>query len=721
MNPKSKIQNPKSADAFSIRETIVALAVFAAVLVPLAAQMAVRVDNTTKQIVDPSATNFWAANPVPLSAVTNSLGSWTGSTNLVNTAVGTLGSAATNSASAFAPATGSTNYAPVTGSTNYATSAQGTLAINALQPHTPIPGVWSSEWTFMPNVYKKWNASQASNATLRVLFVGDSLMAGQQNYLRQLLVDIYGDAGQSYGYLAVSATAGGAAAPSADYTRWINGIYYNLPSAGSITWKNNTTDPILGDTIKVAYLKESGGGTFKIQSSIDGGTTWVDETTGIDASNATTICAIASVTTKSNPSWYCVRVVGTSGTVKILNAQVLNAQTRGVCCMTTAFPGLGIDSMATTPSAIVSPIMADFAPDLVIYLNNDNLDTTSLTTFYNNIRAGYSANDWIFEGLHPQGPTITGNQTSEVQNPAIKAFALSVGQSYFDGYSWGGTFAKLYAAGYTNDDIHLSPNGYSYEASMLLAQSPLLYVANQSPWAASRPAFQRNYNATYWNNSSSGAGNSFFLRKSPNVASEITLQNADNSTTSGFRIKGFAANDGTKPGAVSIFTGSNAEALTLGLYGWLGIGTASVSSYALEIARRNGATQVVIRAPAAGDPGGVYDAVNVFSGSTGSTMLCKIDGYGNFIAAAIGAGIKIKEGSNARMGVATLVAGTVTVSNTSVTANTRIQLTIQSLGTVTAPKAIGITARSAGTSFTITSADATDTSVVAWELIEPAP
>lgn len=85
-----------------------------------------------------------------------------------------------------------------------------------------------------------------------------------------------------------------------------------------------------------------------------------------------------------------------------------------------------------------------------------------------------------------------------------------------------------------------------------------------------------------------------------------------------------------------------------------------------------------------------------------------------------GKGLFVKEGSNATMGVATLSGGTVVVSTTAVTASSRIQLTIQSLGTVAAPKAIGVTARTGGTSFTITSADATDTSVVAWILVEPA-
>lgn len=93
---------------------------------------------------------------------------------------------------------------------------------------------------------------------------------------------------------------------------------------------------------------------------------------------------------------------------------------------------------------------------------------------------------------------------------------------------------------------------------------------------------------------------------------------------------------------------------------------------------------------------------------------------GQLTVETAGKGLSIKEGSNAKMGTATMVAGTVTVSTTAVTANSRIFLTIQSLGTVASPKAIAVTARSANTSFTITSADNTDTSVVAWMLVEPA-
>ncbi|MEE4540999.1 glycosyl hydrolase family 28-related protein [Streptomyces sp. V4-01] len=84
-----------------------------------------------------------------------------------------------------------------------------------------------------------------------------------------------------------------------------------------------------------------------------------------------------------------------------------------------------------------------------------------------------------------------------------------------------------------------------------------------------------------------------------------------------------------------------------------------------------------------------------------------------------GKGLRIKEGgTNARLGTATLVAGTVTVSNSSITANTRIQL-----GGVTpggTPGALFVQAVTIGTSFQIKSTSSTDTSVVSYQLVEAA-
>ncbi len=93
---------------------------------------------------------------------------------------------------------------------------------------------------------------------------------------------------------------------------------------------------------------------------------------------------------------------------------------------------------------------------------------------------------------------------------------------------------------------------------------------------------------------------------------------------------------------------------------------------------------------------------------------------GNLSLGTAGNKMLVKEGTNASMGVATLVAGTVVVNTTLVTANSRIFLTVQALGTVAVATPVSVTARTANTSFTITSSAITDTSVIAWHIVEPA-
>lgn len=108
---------------------------------------------------------------------------------------------------------------------------------------------------------------------------------------------------------------------------------------------------------------------------------------------------------------------------------------------------------------------------------------------------------------------------------------------------------------------------------------------------------------------------------------------------------------------------------------------------------------------------------------TDSANLAYTSGTGLFVSdniklQAAGNGFYVKEGTNATMGVATLVAGTVTVNTTKVTATSRIFLTHQNnsgtLGFVT------VSARTAATSFTITSSNVLDTSDIAWIIMEPA-
>lgn len=104
-------------------------------------------------------------------------------------------------------------------------------------------------------------------------------------------------------------------------------------------------------------------------------------------------------------------------------------------------------------------------------------------------------------------------------------------------------------------------------------------------------------------------------------------------------------------------------------------------------------------------------ATPVFTGDVNSST-------GSVLVSTAGQGLRVKTGSNAKIGTATLVGGTVTVANTSVTANSRIFYSVSTAGGTQGNLRY---TKSAGTSFTITSTSATETSTVDWFIVESIP
>lgn len=104
-------------------------------------------------------------------------------------------------------------------------------------------------------------------------------------------------------------------------------------------------------------------------------------------------------------------------------------------------------------------------------------------------------------------------------------------------------------------------------------------------------------------------------------------------------------------------------------------------------------------------------ALGAFAQLTGAAFTGPVD------IAVAGKGLQVAEGSNAKQGTAVLVAGSKVVPNTAVTASSRIFLTSNADGGT--PGWLRVSARTAGTSFTITSSSGTDTSTVAYEIFEP--
>jgi len=118
------------------------------------------------------------------------------------------------------------------------------------------------------------------------------------------------------------------------------------------------------------------------------------------------------------------------------------------------------------------------------------------------------------------------------------------------------------------------------------------------------------------------------------------------------------------------------------------------------------------------DPGPPAVWVSAAVAAAGVALLTGAAFTGNVSVGGAGHGLAVAEGADAKQGVAVLGAGgTKDVSNTSVTADSRIFLTVQVPGgTVGSPYVSALTASSG---FTISSTSAADTSTVAYEIIEP--
>jgi len=95
----------------------------------------------------------------------------------------------------------------------------------------------------------------------------------------------------------------------------------------------------------------------------------------------------------------------------------------------------------------------------------------------------------------------------------------------------------------------------------------------------------------------------------------------------------------------------------------------------------------------------------------------KLDVRGDIAVNSVGSGLRVKEGTNGTMGVATLTGGTATVATSAVAASSRILLTIQAPGGTVG--SVYIASRIAATSFVIQSTSGSDASTVMWLIVNP--
>lgn len=182
------------------------------------------------------------------------------------------------------------------------------------------------------------------------------------------------------------------------------------------------------------------------------------------------------------------------------------------------------------------------------------------------------------------------------------------------------------------------------------------------------------------------------------VAETLAQWNVSDSANTGVYLFNLSTTDATMSPSVRLVASGN-----------LGSVYASVGS--LDTGSAYGMTFA-----ASGPAGAAFVTRSPYQWLNGPTQIADFTPGGSYRLTQAGQGFRIAEGANCKQGVATLVAGTVTVANTSVTANSRIHATGQD-GGVTG--AVNVSARTPGVSFTLTSSNPADSGVVAYTIFEP--
>ena len=340
--------------------------------------------------------------------------------------------------------------------------------------------------------YSNWNRFGWTNTisklkggkTVTLLAIGDGLSAG--GHLWEALLRWPTNTLPFAGYRSttpwkglVMTVSGSATAISGQDSVYVKGTRGNITgSGGTVNITNNMPQlERLANVFGVAYLQNTGAGTFSIQTQQNGGT-WTT-VSGLGAVNANGTYG-AQIINWTNPTLVTatMRCVGVSGAVSILDGcKWDNTQSNAYC----AAQLLGISSVAMTEyiqsrETVLKPIRNWIAPDLCIFskigmsqADCNFLDTNSCTSLFdlmNTNASGAIACDMVLTGLYPFTAGFTGcyngQEQSVVENSYLCNFAKGRGWSYWDGFSPFRSNAAMVGRGLIPaGDVHATAAGYS--------------------------------------------------------------------------------------------------------------------------------------------------------------------------------------------------------------------------------------------------------------------
>lgn len=357
------------------------------------------------------------------------------------------------------------------------------------------PG-WRQAWN---KFYNQWEGT--GDMTFRWLGIGDSLGGRTFQYLRDIvwkntLMNRYevGSGGigsfpfsDQYVALGNSATYH----EKTDYSLSISGGYYELDSSTSdnVIFSRSSVSPVRYHTdFAIDYVLENGGGTFQVEVSTDGKSSWSTLTASVDTDNASTEAFGTQKYTgipTTEARWY--RVTALTGMVKLLPFRYWRTDVPQFFGYSSA--GIGsLDSGNFESSQVITDFITDYRPDFITWQFDD--------TAANNLNGLAKLKEWI-SGLNytpgvlvmANGPKSGFDSTMTEARDVIADYCAKEGWMYFDQLAAmggkGQDFAGTQEVGWGGDGTHLNSIGYRYTAHLIarmLGWPPIEFTVSNRPF-----------------------------------------------------------------------------------------------------------------------------------------------------------------------------------------------------------------------------------------------
>ena len=320
---------------------------------------------------------------------------------------------------------------------------------------------------------------------LVVMGVGDSIGATTSVYLQELLGKHKNVAGVALLGGRFSRQAGpdieghNVSLEPRRYDVWPTGKVYKFLNGASANFGVDKAGIASGmrATLATVYLiDEAGGGTVKIEKSIDEGASWVvlDAAVSTDTGGVQPKALIKNYVVSAG-DFTMLRLTSVTGTFECVGMRLLHETVNGTVNIVSATSSARTDLGMAADVNVVDPIMQDLNPDLILFqMYEKTAEMTAgfngFVNLFNDSLSGSADLVWMLE----QNIDATTRAANPDVNPETnRDYVLANVASHdnlalWDTYTMFGSLGRMTETGwFTADGIHPDHDAWRYQASMI--------------------------------------------------------------------------------------------------------------------------------------------------------------------------------------------------------------------------------------------------------------